>query len=557
MADLNIYRAASIIATASIDEQTVLVKKLMNADKITASFTHATVLPLELGDYVVYNTANYYLNQLPTIDKLNENTYKYTCIFQSILYDLYNKLLISSDGLNNFSFTGNALDVLTLIVSNLNQIYTGWIVGTVDASTEKTFEFANDNCRTALTKLAETYNFEFELVGKTIHLKEAVGTVRELTFKYGQGQGLYNIVRKTVESNTLVTRLYAFGSTKNLPYTYRDRAKRLVFEERYLEKNVSVYGIREGHFTDDEIYPNRTGTLTAVSEVYDGGETSYVEDTNIDFNLNDYLAEGLVAKIVFKSGELSGYEFEIWKFDWETKRIYFNLLQDVDGYKLPNETVMPQVGDTYTLVDINMPQIYVINAEAALKAAAQKFLDANCVPKSLYVVKLDPKFTKASDITLDAGDLVTIEDTYLGIDRAIRVSQVSFPLVNKYKIDAIIADFIPYTLQEQITKATINTGKALGSLKTTVNNINNTTVINNSNTTVNQSNVQKISINGLEYYWQKAFDNTGTELELGDVIFGNYWNRYLFVTKWQYTGGIKELRTSWDELETLDETPKI
>lgn len=554
MANLNIYRGVSIISTVEIDEQTVLVKKLMSADRITLRVTVNSVLPLELGDHITYGTDNYYLNQAPLIEKINEQTYKYTCNFEGILYDLFNKLLISSDGLNDFSYTGNAEDILTLIVTNLNQIYSGWAVGTVDASTEKTFEFLNDNCRTALTKVAEAFNFEFELVGKTINLKEAVGTVRDLTFKYGEGLGLYSITRKTVEDKNLITRLYAFGSTKNLPYTYRNRAKRLVFEERYLEKNVSVYGIKEGHYTDEEIYPNRTAPLTAVSEVTTG-ENSYVEDSSIDFNINDYLAEGLTAKIVFKSGELSGYEFEIWKFDWATKRIYFNPIQESDGYVIPNDNRLPQVGDTYTLVDINMPEIYIINAEANLKAAAQKYLDANCVPKLLYVVKIDPKYTKAESITLNAGDLVTIEDTFLGIDRAIRISQLSFPICNPYKMDAIIADFIPYTLQEQVTKATISTSKAINSIKNVINNNNSTTVINNSSTTINEGNVKKININGREYNWEKAFDNTGNELEVGDVIYGNYWNRYIFVTKWQYIGGIKELRASWDELETLDETP--
>lgn len=554
MANINIYRGVSVISTVEIDEQTVLVKKLMSADRITLRVTVSAALPLELGDHITYGGANYYLNQAPLIEKINDKTHKYTCNFEGILYDLFNKLFISSDNLLEFAYTGNAEDVLTLIVANLNQIYTGWAVGTVDATVEKTFEFANDNCRTALTKLAEAYNFEFELVGKTINLKEAVGTVRDITFKYGQNQGLYTLTRKTVEDKNLITRLYAYGSTKNLPYTYRNRAKRLVFEERTLEKNVSVYGIREGFYTNEDIYPNRTATLTAVSDVATG-EDSYVEDSSIDFNINDYLAEGLTAKIVFKSGELSGYEFEIWKFDWATKRIYFNPIQESDGYVIPNEDRLPQVGDTYTLVDINMPEIYIINAEAFLKAEAQKYLDANCVPKLLYVVKIDPKYTKAESITLDAGDLVTIEDTFLGIDRAIRISQISFPICNPYKMDAIIADFIPYTLQEQVTRATVSTAKAINSIKNTIINNNSSTVINNSSTTINEGNVKKININGREYNWEKAFDNLGTELEVGDVIYGNYWNRYIFVTKWQYLGGLKELRASWDELETLDETP--
>ncbi|MBD0822653.1 phage tail protein [Aestuariibaculum marinum] len=556
MAVLDIYRNGSIIASPEIDERTVLVKKLMNADRVNAAFVSNTVLPVEIGDYITVSGNNYYINQLPTIDKENDNSYKYDMVFQGVLYDMFSKLLISSDGLSDFSYSGNAQDVLTFIVSNMNQISSGWAVGDVDDSELRTFQFTNDSCRSALTKLSEEYNLEFQLESKTIHLKEAVGTVKNLTFRYGKNNGLYTLTRKTVESKTLVTRLYAFGASKNLTYTYRDNAKRLVFEERYLEENVSSFGVREGVYTNEDIYPNRTATLTAINGTFND-ETSYVSDSTLDFDINDYLAEGLVAKIVFKTGNLRGYEFEIWKYDHTNKRIYFNAFQESNGYIVPNENLLPEVGDTYTLVDINMPQSYIITAENNLKAAAQKYLDSNCFPKSLYLADLDQKYVKANAITLDAGDLVKIVDSYLGVDRAIRVNQITYPIVNPNKIKAVIADFIPYSLQEQVTKSAITTTRTLQNIYNTVNNSSSTTVINNSSTTINNnSNVKKITINGQEFWWEKGYDNNGTELEAGDVIYGNYWNRYIFVKKWTFLGGIKELRTSWDELETIDETPE-
>lgn len=550
MPSLDIYRASSIVATVSIDEQTVLVKKLMSSDRVTANFISKTALSLELGDYIIVAGVNYYINVPPQVEKVNDQTHRYTILFESVLYDMFKKLLISTDGLNDFTYSGNAEDVLYFIIENMNQIYSGWAVGDVDDSELKTFEFVNDNCRTALTKLTEAYNFEFMLEGKTVHLKSAVGTVRDLTFKYGQGNGLYNLTSKPVESKTLVTRLYAYGSTKNLIYTYRNRAKRLVFEERYLEKNTDVYGIHEAHYTNEDIFPNRTAPITAVDGTY-----GWVEDSLLDFDINAFLAEGLTAKIVFKSGQLSGYEFEIWKYDHNTKRIYFNKLQERDDYLLPNTSFKPQVGDLYTLVDINMPASYVVVAEQNLKAAAQKYLDENCVPKSLYVVQLDPKYVKAEEITLNAGDLVKIEDAFLGIDRAIRINQITYPLVNPYKMTAIIADFIPYSLQEQVSRATISAARAIQNIKNTINNTTNTTIINSGDIINNGSNIKKININGQEYYWEKGFDNTGADLEVGDIIFGNNWNRYVFVDKWVYKGGIKELRDSWDEIETTDNTP--
>lgn len=557
MTNLIIYRNAVEVASVSIDEKTVLTKKLMNEDKITSTFFAEAVLPLELGDYVVFNGKNYYLNTLPGIEKQNNKTYKYTLVFQSVLYDLYAKLLISSDGLNDFSYVGTAQDFLQLIVDNMNQITTGWAVGTVDESTDKALDFINESCRTALTKVSEAFQFEFELVGKTINLKRAIGTVKNFTFQYGRNNGLYSIERRQVDNKSVFTKVYGFGGTKNIPYTYRDRAKRLVFEERFLTKNIDVYGTREGHYTNDDIYPQRTGTLTAANIEFTAGnydpEKSYVTDTTIDFDINTHLLEGVTAKIVFKTGNLSGSEFEIWKYDKDNKRIYFNPFTDGDGYPLPNESYKPKAGDTYTLVDIEMPYTYIIDAERRLKEATQVFIDENCVPKSLYFVKIDSKYAKANSIVLDAGDLVKIVDAQLGIDRAIRIAEVSFPLVNPFEITAIIADFIPYTLQQLVTKSAIITGKEIRNIYNKITtNVSSKTVVNNY--TAENPAPNEIMINGRPFKFIKHFDNivNPTILEPNDIIYGNFWDRFTQVKKWQFKGGNINFIENYTQIETID-----
>jgi len=164
-------------------------------------------------------------------------------------------------------------------------------------SGDKLIDFINENCRTALTKIASAFNFEFEVNNKVINFKDAVGTVTAHAFKYGQNNGLYSIERRAFESKNIFTRVYGYGSTRNIPYTYRDRQKRLVFESRYLEKNVSVFGIREGQYTDENIYPHRTGTLTAANNDFTVGvyneNTSYIEDSTIDFVIANNLSIAL------------------------------------------------------------------------------------------------------------------------------------------------------------------------------------------------------------------------------------------------------------------------
>jgi hypothetical protein len=239
----------------------------------------------------------------------------------------------------------------------------------------------------------------------------------------------------------------------------------------FLTKNDDVYGTIEGDFTDENIYPKRTGTLSAVNMVFDAGDsgtdfnpnTSYVVDSAIDFDINSYLIEGQTATIVFKTGDLAGVECEIWKYDAATKRIYFNPYTDTDGYVQPRynsgSPIAPAINDTYTLVNISMPQSYIDDAEAQLLTATQAFLDENCIPMVVYSVELDPKHAKDIALVLDAGDRVTVTDADLGVNALIRVSGVEYPLVNPFKIKATIADFVPYTLQERIVKAAISTIK--------------------------------------------------------------------------------------------------
>jgi hypothetical protein len=475
LTQLEIYRPGTpptLQATVDIDEKTVFSQKLMNEHKITSEFYSSSVLDITIGDYITHNSENFYLNRLPEITKINSAAYQYKCTFESVLYDLAKKLFISTDGLADYDYSGSATDFVTNIVANLNVTGSGWTVGTVATTGDKLLRFTNESCRAALTRVAEAFDLEFSIVSKSISLVAAVGTVTANSFEYGKTKGFYKLERQQVSDQNIVTKVYGFGGTRNIPADYRSRAKRLVFEDsgnRYLTKNTATYGTIEGQYTNDDIYPSRIGTLTAASMDFDYGgtgfnfRTSYVEDTSIDFDLNDYLIEGLTAKIAFKTGDLTGYEFEIWKYDATNHLIYFNPYSDQDGYTMPQynggSPLQAAIGDTYTLLDIEMPAAYITTAETALQTATQAYLDENCVPQVVYSLEIDPKYLKDNTITLAVGDKVTIVDTALSINTLIRVSAIEYPLVNVNKVKATIADFVPYTQQERVIKNTISTKK--------------------------------------------------------------------------------------------------
>ncbi len=441
----------------------------MGEHTIKCEFIHGSVIALQIGDFITYSSENYYINRLPDIEKLNNATYKYTIVFESVLYNLARKLFISSDGLSDYSYNGTATDFITNIVASINEIDAGWTVGTVDSSDYLTLQFTNETCREALTRVAEAFDMEFSLAAKVISLRNSVGTTTTTRFEYGRDLGLYKLERVQVQDQNILTKVYGFGATTNIPSTYRGGAKRLSFAvagqaaSGYLVAAASgTYGVIEGQYTDDEIYPHRTGTLTAVSYAAVSGwnsNTDFLTDSAMDFNLNSYLIEGQTATIVFKSGDMSGVECEIWKYDNNASGFYITPFTDTDGYIQPNVTVHPHVGDSYTIVNISMPQSYIDTAETALKVATQAYLDENDAPMVVYNVDIDPKYAASVSLDIDVGDKVTVVDTALSINSLIRISGIEFPLVNPNQIKATIADFIPYTLQERIIKGTITNRK--------------------------------------------------------------------------------------------------
>ena len=466
MNTLTILRNGSQVAIVNIDTKTIFSRKIMGDHRIVAKFVYESVLPVMIGDYVTHGTENYYINRIPSITKVNNNTYEHEIQFESVGYDLAKKIFMSIDGLAEYGQTGTANNFVQRIVTNMNVNQSGWSIGSVDPTDEKTIIFSNETCAAALTKIAETFKLEYFISGKSIIMTKSTGNVTAYSFTYGKNQGLYKLERQQVSDQNIVTKVYGFGSMQNIPYTYRNRAKRLVFEERFLTKNTNLYGVIEGQYTNDDIFPNRTATVTDFhiqinSGVYDP-YASYIEDVSLvseNINLNDYKVEGLEWSVVFKSGYLSGKEFIISKYDHSTGRIYLNPNSEEDGYTTPNESYIgqPAINDEYTLINISLPQSYIDTAEDALEAATQAYLDENSIPMVVYTIDIDPKFARLNAIHLKAGDRVTVVDSALGINNLIRISAIEYPLTDPYSIKAVIADQVPYTLQERVIQSTIGT----------------------------------------------------------------------------------------------------
>jgi hypothetical protein len=448
---MDILRDGTVIYTVDIDEKTILTHQLMNDHQVDAVWKSTAPLDLTLGDYIEVGVEKFYLNRKPDVEKKNNFTYVYNAVFESEQYRLFNKIFMHQQEAD-FTYFGDAQDYMLLLLENINSIDTGW---TLDYDIPfnvipKYISFNGESCRQALMKITEEFEIEFRLVQRTIIIRQDVGFNTNYRFEYGREKGLYKLIRSSdPQQGGVITRLYVFGGNRNLAFDYRGGARRLVFEEdgkRYIEANTELYGIKEGTVTFDEIFPQRTGSVVSSS-----APNRFI-DTAIDFDLNDFLLEGNTAKVVFKSGALSGYEFEIRSFNNSTKEVIFNDFIEANDYVLPNELNHPEEGDLYTFVDIKMPQSYIDQAEADLLEAGEEYLEKKKSPTATYTLEVDEKFVRVNGVELASGQRVRVVDTGLGLDEMIRIFSVSYPLVNPSKVTAEITDKIPYTVAERLIK---------------------------------------------------------------------------------------------------------
>jgi len=493
--NLNIHRGSIFWITIKTDDNTRHISQLLGQDIIKSSFNSHIFLDINIGDFIVYDDVIYHINSLPNIKKNSINSYDYNITFESESYELLKTQFLDTDGNSDFYLMGNLETFIDLIITNMVREHTGWAKGTCDQTNSdyKLLSFSKNNCMQVLQKLYEEFEGEFyftfaldyeegaelpylpaadAVIGykpaaeaehgyhptefsiysytKDICFTDKAGSDSGLTFKYKQG--LRNITRNTLSEKNIITRLYAFGSTKNLAIDYRDHCRRLKFvtidEKSYLEKNIDKYGTIEHTELFEDIYPHREGTISWVDE----GDITKFKDTNepLMFDLNEYLLPGVTAKLHFNSGNLGGYEFEVSNYNNATKEFTIIAYQDEVGYEMPNATLKPAVGDKYVLLEIELPQSYIDTAETALQAKAQTYINDNCEPRVTYILEPDWRYFQTHLISLKVGDFITIQDTDLGINVMTRIVELTKSVANEYKYTLKLTDHLEVQLIQRL-----------------------------------------------------------------------------------------------------------
>lgn len=481
MQTIDIMRGSSLLVTIKPDDSSAQTKKIMGDNSLSITFEDNKIIPFQINDWCVVFGERYQLNTVPTSRKISIFRYEYTLIMQSEGSLLARAQFMFLDNVNNltesdFSLMGNADTFIDLVITNANRVSSGWVKGEVIPSSYKNLTFSKENCYNALSRLSEEFDTEFWIIGQTIHLTKKQRDTG-YTFMHGKNNGLYEITRTPLNDSSVVTRLYAYGSDKNLPPDYRNYSKRLLMTngDQYIEQNTAKYGAIEYTEIFDDIYPHRTGKVTSVNAV----NPFVFIDTTISFDINAQLLPGITAKVVFNTGQLAGYQFEVSKFNNSIKEFTILTNKDERVLDIPSTTLKPAIGDEYVLVDIIMPQTYIDAAEQELRDRAQALLDQTSEAQMAYQVVMDPVYIKNKGISISIGDKVWLVDSELQVNRPIRITSTTRDIVNEFQYQVELSDTVSAGTISNIINAQATNSRNINSVSQTVQNssiLNNTQI---------------------------------------------------------------------------------
>lgn len=497
-------------------KEATLTSSLMGDDYISLKIVSANWLSFAKGDKITVGGKEYSIRATTTREVVSEGYYNYEPVFYGVMYDLMKTIYRNCDKYgksdkSTFDLTYTIKEFVQVLIYNMERDYPGLWKFDVDncPDTEaKTIQFSGVNCLQALQTLcnSEQFNLEFQITQdkgvRTIHIGKFGKRINPPSgadfFEWGKGNGLYNLKEQKIDDKAIITRLWAEGGTTNIRSNYRDYSERLQLPypqrknqyehtlsdgtvvkvgtetigiaddaKRYIEDAAlrDKIGSEEDVKTYDNIYPTRTGTVTAV--VADD-ICAFIDDT-MDFDLNKkddkgtvYLVDGTSAKITFTSGRLAGQQFELEAkggYNHETKKFRIIPFTDNRGLTIPSTETQDayriEVGNTYKITDIYLPESYEQKAEENLWYAAMEDFKTATQAKAQYTLTLDrlyflQELSRDTDTSVfEVGDYVPVKDTRFGIEKQMRIQKVTRNLLLEQDYQITLADTTAVSIQTQ------------------------------------------------------------------------------------------------------------
>lgn len=252
-----------------VNDELVVIHGLEYSDSwmgecfVSIDFKRQSPIGFEIGDYIMYRGERFELNYVPGKEKqARKDTYGEGFTYDGVKFNSLRDELSRAEFLDvvlhdnqlhyttlpKFPFYVETIDdLLDRIQANLNeQIGDGkWKIfsrdkersmqrgctaeewnavygdGTSDSASfeSKSITIDTQKCWDALALVNTQWNINFVIRGRNIYVGTA-GVMTDGIFKYGLGKGLYKVDQNADSDQSIITRLRAYGSEKNLPDHY-------------------------------------------------------------------------------------------------------------------------------------------------------------------------------------------------------------------------------------------------------------------------------------------------------------------------------------------------
>lgn len=427
--------SGAILLTTLINEGCKRKFTLMKEDYIMLKFSLENPIYFKLGSYV---ECNFGLFEVCDLQKpaFNTNTagYDYELRLDAYYWKWKNKIFKYTPEMTGQEASWNLtapLDVQAgIVLRNLKALgytYKGQdFVFSIDSTVEnksQLMSYDNINILDACFEMAKKWDCECWVTENIIHFGRCESG-DAVDFEIGKN---VQEMSQSESRSTYATRIYAFGSTKNIPSDYRpvDETvvvngvvqKRLMLPEGtpYIDAypDMTTEEAVEQVVIFDEVYPRRTGIMSDVTTIEvtdkveneDGTTTEEkwnayrFRDTGVNFS-EKYILPGQELRIRFASGLLNGLEFAV-KFNpegkpekledggWNPEAQLWEIVRNEDyGRPLPGDVLFPQDGDEYVLSGWDSTKITELGlvgaAEQELKEKTEKYAAKSKIDPSTY-----------------------------------------------------------------------------------------------------------------------------------------------------------------------------
>lgn len=481
--------------------------ELMKEHYIQLNFSTKEKIYFSIGDYceTEYGVFEITKNYVPTYNKATAG-YDYQLRMDAQYWKWNNKLLLFQPLTKRFETSWSLTDTIDkhLAILQQNLKYHGFKYNGSDFSfnidanllgTAKLVVYESTHIIDALNTICEEFECEWWVIGSVINVGRCEqGTA--VNFKLEE-----NVKQMTgaTGEGTHATRIYPFGSTKNVPKNYRSEGdslvlngviqRRVMLPEKYGKPYIQLGEIDveeeaiEAVAIFDEVYPHTDGTMTTVThderDIDDGeGGTEKVKIyrfKDADFTFREkYILAGQDLQIVIQSGVLKGMTFDV-KFNPDNKaeeidgeinpeaQVFEIVRNDTYGPMLPNDELNPEMdaGVKYRLIGWDttyMQELGLLDAaERELQTEAEKYVEKLQMDDSTYTCTMmsDYMYGLSGDVldkmqakSFDIGQRVTLinDNFFKGGSRESRIIGYQYKLDFKYdEAQYIVGETLKYS----------------------------------------------------------------------------------------------------------------